>query len=63
MQAVADEIVAASLDALTGWRGKIGARLLAEKLSDMEIQLFCIPLPSAEGFRSAFLKSMGLKSE
>ncbi len=63
VQAVADEIVAASLDALTGWRDKIGARLLAEKLSDMEIQLFCIPLPSAEGFRAAFLKSMGLKGE
>jgi hypothetical protein len=62
VQAVADEIVAASLDALTGWRDKIGARLLAEKLSDVEIQL-CAYRSRPRGFRAAFLKSMGLKGE
>jgi hypothetical protein len=29
----------------------------------MEIEVFCVPLPSAEGFRAAFLKAMGIKDE
>ena len=29
----------------------------------MEIEMFCIPLPSAEGFRAAFLKAMGFKEQ
>lgn len=62
-QAVADKIVEASRQALAGWSGTIGTRLLAEKLSGMEIELFCLPLPSAEGFRAAFLKAMGVGGE
>lgn len=60
-KAVADEIVKASRAALTGWRDIIGKRLKSEKLDQMEIEFFCIPLPSAEGFRAAFLKAMGMK--
>jgi len=63
VKAIADEIVKGSREALTGWREAIGKRLAAEKLSDMEIELFCIPLPSANGFRSAFLKAMGINSQ
>lgn len=61
VKAVADEIVNASRAELAGWSKSIGVRLKAEKLDQMEIELLCIPLPSAEGFRAAFLKAMGIK--
>jgi hypothetical protein len=61
-KAVADDIVAGARAELETWRAKIGERLKAEKLEQFEIELFCIPLPSAEDFRSAFLKAMGLSS-
>lgn len=57
----AEEIVEASRNALTNWKKRIGERLSLEKLDQMEIELLCIPLPSAEGFRDAFLKAMGIK--
>lgn len=57
----AEEIVEASRNALTTWKKRIGERLSLEKLDQMEIELLCIPLPSAEGFRAAFLKAMGIK--
>ena len=60
VKAVADEIAAAARIELEGWRSKIGERLTAEKLAHFELELFCLPLPSAEDFRSAFLKAMGL---
>ena len=63
VKAVADEIVEASRVALNAWRKRIGQRLKSEKLDQIEIELFCIPLPSADGFRSAFLKAMGIKEE
>lgn len=60
-KAVADEIVGASRAQLSEWSNRIGDRLKVEKLDQMEIELFCIPLPSADGFRGAFLKAMGIK--
>lgn len=60
VKAAAEEIVDGARKALTDWSDKIGERLLFEKLCEMEIQLFCVPLPSAEGFRNAFLKAMGI---
>lgn len=62
-QTVADTIVEASRQALAGWSGTIGTRLAAEKLNSMEIQIFCLPLPSAEGFRAAFLKAMSISKK
>lgn len=61
-KAVADEIVKASRTELIGWSKSIGTRLKWEKLDQMEIELFCIPLPSATGFRTAFLKAMGIQA-
>jgi hypothetical protein len=61
-KAVADDIAAAAREAMKGWCTDIGSRLAAEKLNDFEIQIFCLPLPSADGFRSAFLTAMGLKA-
>lgn len=60
-KAVAEEIVKASRTELSGWSKSIESRLKAEKLDQMEMELLCIPLPSAEGFRAAFFKAMGIK--
>lgn len=60
-KAVAEEIVHSSRTALAGWISTIGKRITLEKLDQMEIQIFCIPLPSADGFRSSFLRAMGIK--
>lgn len=62
-KAVAEEVVEASRTELTGWSNSIGERLKVENLDQMEIEMFCIPLPSAEGFRAAFLKAMGFKEQ
>lgn len=63
VKAIANEVAEASRSKLTGWSKRIGERLKLEKLDQMEIELFCIPLPSADGFRAAFLKAMGIKEE
>lgn len=60
-KAIAEEIIDASKTSLLGWSKSIETRLTEEKLDQIEIELFCIPLPSAEGFRSAFLKAMGVR--
>lgn len=60
VKAVADEIAEAARTGLESWRVAIGSRLKAEKLDQVEIELFCLPLPSADGFREAFLTAMGL---
>lgn len=56
---MADEIAAAARTGLEAWRATIGQRLETEKLEKVEIEVFCLPLPSADGFRSAFLTAMG----
>ena len=61
VQAVANDIAEAARKALTEWQGKIGTSLTANKLQDFKIEFFCVPLPSAQGFRDAFLEAMGLK--
>lgn len=62
VKAVAAEIASAARTELATWRAKIGERLKTEKIDQVEIELFCLPLPSADGFRAAFLKSMGLNT-
>lgn len=56
---VAEDIIQASRSALVGWADRIGERLIVEKLDQIEIELLCVPLPSADGFRAAFLRAMG----
>jgi Cap4 SAVED domain len=60
VKAVADEIADAARAGMNAWRYTIGRRLKTEKLEQLEIELFCLPLPSADGFRDAFLKAMGV---
>lgn len=62
-KAVADEIAAAAKAGLSTWMSRIGERLSTEKLDQIEIELFCLPLPSADGFRAAFLRAMGIGGE
>lgn len=62
-KAVAEEIIEASRKSLAEWSKLIGKRVKLKKLDQMEIQLFCVPLPSAEGFRTAFLNAMGIKEQ
>jgi hypothetical protein len=59
IQAVADKMAEAARIELNKWRATIGTRLKKEKLEQVEVELFCLPLPSAEDFRAAFLKAMG----
>jgi hypothetical protein len=59
-KAIADQLAEAARLAMESWRKKIGERLQTEKLDQFEIEFFCLPLPSAEGFRKAFLKAMGV---
>lgn len=59
VQAIADKLAEAARVELKNWRVTIEKRLKKEKLEQVEVQLFCLPLPSAENFRAAFLKAMG----
>lgn len=61
IQTVADEIANAARKALVGWCDKIGKSLTVNKLEKLEIEFFCLPLPSAQEFRDTFLDAMGLK--
>jgi hypothetical protein len=60
-KSVADEVITASRIALKDWSNYIGERLKSEKLEQLEIEFLCIPMPSVDGFREAFLKAMGKK--
>lgn len=61
VKAVSDEVIEASRNALKDWSIYIGERLKSEKLDQLDIEFLCIPMPSAEGFRDAFLTAMGRK--
>jgi len=59
-KAIVNQLAEAARLALETWRKTIGERLQAEKLDQFEIEFFCLPLPSADDFRRAFLKAMGV---
>jgi len=56
----AEEVIKASRAELLKWKASIKDRLKIEKLEQMEIQILCVPLPSADGFRANFLKALGI---
>jgi Cap4 SAVED domain len=58
-KAVADEVAKKAEAAIEAWSKQIKNRADTEKVHDIEIQFFCIPLPSADDFREAFLKALG----
>lgn len=62
-KAIAADLGKACAAELKSWKAQIGNRLSLEQLDQMEIEFFCIPLPSAQGFRAAFLKAMGIEEQ
>ncbi|RYZ72761.1 MAG: DUF1837 domain-containing protein, partial [Proteobacteria bacterium] len=62
VKGVAADISAAARLEMEKWKKRTGSCLEDQKLEQIEIELFCVPLPSAEGFRKVFLSAMGLKS-
>lgn len=60
-RAVADEIISSARSQMTKWMKNVRKRIIEEKLESFDIQFFCVPLPSADGFRGAFLKALGIE--
>lgn len=56
----ADEIASAITNELSGWVTATDRRLRHEGLQPFDIHFICIPMPSAEEFRSYFLKLLGV---
>lgn len=54
-----NDVVAAAKSELKAWTKSVGAGVVNHKLQRFTIEFICIPLPSAEGFRAAFLKALG----
>lgn len=59
-KAVAEEIVNAARTEMSTWLENVSNRLSIENLQNFDIQFFCVPIPSAEGFRKEFLEALGL---
>lgn len=57
---MADEILSAAKDEMQKWMKNVKNRLGIEKLESFDIQFFCVPMPSVDGFRSSLLKALGL---
>lgn len=47
--------------ALTQWHNRLGMAINNEKLAAFELEVFFVPLPSVQDFRSQLLKHLGLK--
>ena len=51
-----------ALEAATqSWHGSVAYHVDKHKLSEIGIELFCVPFPSVEEFRKAFLEELGIK--
>jgi hypothetical protein len=57
----AETVATAARTELARWVTAVGNRLTIEKLEQMEIEFFCVPLPSVDAFRADFLEALGLK--
>ncbi|MEM6411758.1 MAG: DUF1837 domain-containing protein [Pseudomonadota bacterium] len=57
---VAEDILKAANDEIKKWVKNVKKRLSVEKLDKFDIQFFCVPVPSADGFRASFLKALGI---
>jgi hypothetical protein len=60
---IAENIAASAKTEMSKWVAAVRKRIKAEKLNSVEIHFLCVPLPSAKGFRSALLTSLGLKND
>jgi hypothetical protein len=59
-KAMADEILSAAKNEMQQWMKNVKNRLSVEKLESFDIQFFCVPMPSVDGFRGSFLKVLGI---
>lgn len=59
-KATAEMIVSAAKSEMNNWIDNMENRISVEMLESFDIQLFCVPVPTAEGFRASFLKALGL---
>lgn len=58
---IAEDVVNGARDGLKAYIKQLTNRLTIEKLDHIHIEFFCVPIPCADGFRTAFLKALGLK--
>lgn len=54
-------ITAALASSVDSWRSSATHHIGKNKLTDIAIELFCVPFPSVDAFREAFLKELGIK--
>lgn len=58
---IAKDVLKAANDEMEKWVKNLKNRLSIEKLDKFDIQFFCVPVPSADGFRASFLKALGVE--
>lgn len=58
---IAKDVLKAANDEMEKWVKNLRNRLSIEKLDKFDIQFFCVPVPSADGFRTSFLKALGIE--
>jgi hypothetical protein len=46
---------------IAGWQQRIAGQVTARKLERFELEVFCVPLPSVEDFRTRLIAEMGLR--
>lgn len=63
VEAKADEIANALLEHIEAWVHSADSRICHEKLEKFDIHFVCIPMPSAEEFRSYFLALLGVNND
>jgi hypothetical protein len=56
---VLDELATSIRPQLEQWKAQIAKHLPINKIESIEIEMLCLPLPSVEAFRKAFLECLG----
>ena len=59
-EAVAEVLARETRAGLIRWSSLISGRITAERLERFDIHFFCLPLPSAVAFRTAFRRALGI---
>ena len=58
---ITENSVKTSLEAsMNSWHNSVGYHVKKHKLAEIGIELFCVPFPSVEEFRQAFLTELGI---
>lgn len=62
-EVTADRLAAELTHEIDAWLKTTNNRVVKEKLERFDIHFICVPLPSADNFRSYFLKLLGVSNE